>query len=64
MSEGGDINLLRNNNPQLPEDAEVFRASGDYVCEVCGHIFYDHQKFNYPTSGFVVRGCDSVFYHL
>lgn len=27
-----------------PCDIEVFRASGDVVCETCGEIYYEHKR--------------------
>jgi hypothetical protein len=49
----------------LPEDAEVFRASGLYKCEVCGRILYEHPRYRYPSgTNDAVKGCDGRFYHL
>lgn len=49
----------------LPENAEVHRASGEYVCEVCNKEFYAHPQYRYPTdTNFAVKGCDGVYYHL
>jgi hypothetical protein len=50
----------------LPENAEVLRASGDYVCPTCGKIFYDHEHYAYQPdgNGGAVKGCDGRFYHL
>ncbi len=49
----------------LPDDAEVFRASGDVVCEVCQKKLYDHPQYRYPSDmGAAVKGCDGRYYHL
>ena len=50
----------------LPEDAEVLRASGDYVCPACGNKLYDHDYYAYNKdgNGGAVKGCDGRFYHL
>ncbi len=49
----------------LPDDAEVFRASGNYICEVCGIEYRKHPRYQYPSGmGSVVKGCDGRFYHL
>ena len=50
---------------ELPENALVSRASGLYVCEVCGKQFYDHPTYNYPGYSYgPIKGCDGNFYHL
>jgi hypothetical protein len=49
----------------LPEDAEVFRASGDVICDKCNLPLRDHEMFAYPTGmKHVYRGCDGKYYHL
>lgn len=50
---------------ELPPDARPLRASGQYTCEVCGKIYYNHPMYNYPgyTYG-PIKGCDGNFYHL
>lgn len=51
--------------PVLPEDAEVFRCSGDCICDVCGKEFRDHPQFAYPTGmQHCVRLCDGTYCHL
>lgn len=51
--------------PLLPDDVEVHRASGLYVCEVCNKQLHNHPKFAYPSRmNCVVLGCDGVYYHL
>lgn len=53
--------------PLLPDNIEVFRASGLCRCEICNIIYYDHPKFRYGNdieSGTVVLGCDGRYYHL
>lgn len=51
--------------PILPEFAEVFRASGECHCEVCGDLYRRHERYAYPSLlGSVVKGCDGRFYHL
>ena len=48
----------------LPENAEVFRASGDAIC-TCGNRFADHPRYTYPWGdSFAVRVCSREFYHL
>lgn len=50
---------------ELPDDAEVLRAGGEYICEICGLPFYDHPMYTYPglTYG-PIKGCDGGYYHL
>lgn len=51
--------------PILPNDVEVFRASGQYQCTVCGKIYYEHQKYVYPGYDHgPILGCDGRFYYL
>lgn len=51
--------------PLLPENAIVNRASGDYKCEICGKIFYNHPQYAYPSlMNSVILGCDGIYYHL
>ena len=58
--------------PLLPEDAEVFRASGDCLCELCGKPFREHPRYAYPyTAGTLpweistcVRACEGKYLHL
>lgn len=51
--------------PPLPEDATVLRASGEYVCEICGIKFWEHPMFAYPGMNYgPIKGCDGKFYHL
>lgn len=51
-------------NRFLPEDAEVIRTSGLYICEICGKQLYDHPQYRYPITNSAVKGCDGKFYHL
>ena len=57
---------FRDQRPLLPDETEVFRASGDHICDVCGKKLYDHARYRYPMeeSGCLVKGCDERFYHL
>lgn len=49
----------------LPENAEVERASGLWICEICGKQLYEHPKFKYPWGdNSAVQGCDGRYYHL
>lgn len=51
--------------PELPEDAELHRASGDCLCDMCGRTFRQHPRFHYPGLDYgPVRGCDGRYYHL
>lgn len=58
------VPFCRDECPVLPDDATVFRASGEYPC-VCGKPLDGHPKFAYPTGmKHVVKGCDGIYYHL
>jgi hypothetical protein len=49
----------------LPNDAEVYRADGRYICELCEKSLRDHKTYAYPTGmKHVHLGCDGIFYHL
>ena len=55
----------RNDRQLLPEGAEVFRASGDCLCEVCGKPYREHEKYAYPSGmGHCVRDCQGHYLHL
>lgn len=59
------VEFCRKNCPLLPDDVEVFRASGRVVCQQCGFYLREHVMFAYPSgAGHAVRGCDGKFYHL
>lgn len=59
------VRFCRKECPPLPLDAEVFRASGHALCDLCRKPFYEHPTYYYPTGmGHVVRACRGVFYHL
>ena len=56
---------MKDHKYRISEDTEVHRASGLYICEVCGKQYYDHPKFAYPNGqGEVIEGCDGRYYHL
>jgi len=50
----------------VPEEAEVLRASGDYICPTCGKTLYEHPRHVYHADreGGAVKGCNGRFYHL
>ena len=58
--------------PLLPEDAEVFRANGDCLCDACGKPFRGHARYAYPHApdalpweiSTVVLACDGKYLHL
>lgn len=51
--------------PILPPDVEVFRASGDCICQVCNLTYYDHPRYAYESGlGECVRACDGRYLHL
>lgn len=65
FSRGCLVPFCRSACPVLPEDANVMRASGLALCDICGKGFDAHPKFAYPTGmKHVAKGCDGVYYHL
>ena len=65
MSSRNLFGELANVLKPLPEDAEVFRASGEVVCGTCGKMLKDHERFAYPWGEcWAVQGCDGAYYHL
>jgi hypothetical protein len=59
------VDFCRKGCPILPEDAEVFRASGEAQCEICGCALRLHQEFAYPTGqGHCIKSCNGKYYHL
>ncbi len=59
------VPFCRKDCPVLSDGAEVRRASGHYVCEVCGKTLDEHPTEAYPTGmKHVVKGCDGIYYHL
>jgi hypothetical protein len=51
-----------------PYNGEVFRASGDVICEICGKLYYDHPEdhfslgYNGKPYNHVI--CDGTRVHL
>lgn len=59
------VPFCRKGYPILPDGAEVFRASGDCLCEGCGKPFRDHPHLAYPGGmGHAVRDCGGSYLHL
>lgn len=51
--------------PLVPEDVEIFRASGDVICPVCSLNYYSHPKYSYPYGeGYCIKSCEGYYYHL
>lgn len=65
LAESCLVPFCRGRCPVLPKDAEVLRASGKCICEICRCTFDVHPKYAYPTGmKHVVRACDGTFLHL
>lgn len=59
------VEFCRSYCPVLPDNAEVFRASGAVKCEECGQTLAHHRTFAYPSGiAHAHLGCDGRFYHL
>jgi len=59
------VQFCRKECPSLPDDAEVLRADGQCLCDICRKPLREHQMYSYPSGmGHAVRACRGVYYHL
>ena len=38
------------------DEGDMYRASGDCVCETCGKLYYDHPYFTEPYEFLTISG--------